>query len=721
MNPLEPEDPRRVGGFALVGRLGAGGMGLVFLGRTPSGRALAVKTVHPHLADDPQFRTRFRREVAAASRVRGEFTAEVVAADADDDPPWMATEYVDGPSLTDAVQAGGPLTVPEVWRLAARIARALVAIHDAGLVHRDLKPSNVVLGPDGPKVIDFGIARAADASVLTSTGVAIGTAGFMAPEQVAAGTVTPASDVFSLGALLFWAATGRNPFGDDAPLALMYRVVHAEPDLHRIQDAELHHLLRTCLARAPEDRPTPEEVASTADSALESDLPTVLREVPRPGPAASGDGGTEPPAGTGPTGPTGPVPVSRRTVLLIGGGLAVAGVGGAFAAMSRNTGSVSSVAASSSVTSPVTSPSASITTSSPSAVAVVATSSAAPSRPWGHAPTSTGPLPARRRLTAVRTGTLWARDASASSLDAMAVTWAPDGGVLAAAQGDRFTGSVVRYWSTTNGATSAGRTLRVPSPGLTRMALSSATGRAGGQLLAVTDADNQFRLFDAPSGRPRASPLTSPGSREDNQLGITPDGTRVLLDKVLYDIGNSDGVWFSGAAAGAFSPDGTLLAAAGTAVLELVDLGTATTVWTVPLAGLGSHDDVAAHVAFAPDGRTVLVAGQWVDPRSTLPDPERPRRTWVWFCDLATSRVWGGDREFSGGIAGAGFLQQGRTAVAATTDGALLLWDVAARGPATARSLAAPLRCLAVDPRPSSARFVVGSERDGLTSWSVRG
>ncbi|UNZ21292.1 serine/threonine-protein kinase [Streptomyces sp. 891-h] len=255
MEPLEAGDPVRVGGFVLRGRLGAGGMGEVFLGRSPGGRAVAVKVVHPHLARQAEFRRRFRREVAAVQAVSGAFTAPVVAAGPQDEPPWIATVYIPGPTLTDSVSEGGPLPEGSVWPLAAGLVEALQAIHANDLLHRDLKPSNVLLATDGPRVIDFGIARAMDATVLTGTGTAIGTPGFMSPEQAEGGQIGPASDVFALGAVIAFAATGHEPFGQGPPLAVLHRVVNNEPRLDGLTDP-LRALVAACLAKNHADRPT---------------------------------------------------------------------------------------------------------------------------------------------------------------------------------------------------------------------------------------------------------------------------------------------------------------------------------------------------------------------------------------------------------------------------------------------------------------------------------
>lgn len=254
MQPLKPDDPRVAGEFRLRARLGSGGMGQVYLGYSPAGRAVAVKICHPEFAADPAFVARFAREVAAARAVNGLYTAPVIDAGPGDSPPWLATSYVPGPSLHQAVTGHGPLPAPAVWRLAAGLAEALQAVHACGLVHRDLKPTNVLLAPDGPRVIDFGIACALDGTVLTAVGHSVGTPGYIAPEQVGGQPVTPASDVFALGSVLCFAATGRTPFGAGEPSAVLYRVVHAEPAVG-IAPGPLRSLVVGCLAKNPADRP----------------------------------------------------------------------------------------------------------------------------------------------------------------------------------------------------------------------------------------------------------------------------------------------------------------------------------------------------------------------------------------------------------------------------------------------------------------------------------
>ncbi|MCI2419896.1 serine/threonine protein kinase [Saccharopolyspora sp. K220] len=255
MQPLLGSDPHRVGDYRLLARLGRGAMGGVYLGRSRGGRVVAVKVIRPDLAEDPEFRERFRREALAARSVGGFWTAAVVHADPDAEQPWLATEYVPGPTLHQAVVDYGPLPEATVRSLAAGLAEALGAIHRANLVHRDLKPANVLLGPDGPRVIDFGISRAMTGKSLTATGMFLGTPGFFSPEQTLGGEIGPPSDVFSLGAVLVFAATGCGPFGEESTAALLYRVAHAEPDLSRVP-AGLQPLLAACLAKDPATRPT---------------------------------------------------------------------------------------------------------------------------------------------------------------------------------------------------------------------------------------------------------------------------------------------------------------------------------------------------------------------------------------------------------------------------------------------------------------------------------
>ncbi|MEU0602730.1 serine/threonine-protein kinase [Streptomyces sp. NPDC006393] len=298
MDGLAPSDPRDVGPYRLLGRLGSGGMGRVYLGRSPSGRRVAVKVVRNEIADDPGFRGRFRREVELAMRVGGYWTAAVVDADPDGPEPWIASEYIPGPSLHRRIADDGPLPAAEVRDLGAGLAEALASIHALGLVHRDLKPSNILLTDTGPRVIDFGISKALEGSgastALTHTGVVMGTPGFMSPEQATGARIGTPSDVFSLGAVLAYAATGAEPFGTGTPVALLYRVVGEEPDLSAVPD-ELRHTIALCLAKDPARRPSPAGLVALLTG---GEHPT--EPVPAPLPTVAYTRSVEAAAATGP-------------------------------------------------------------------------------------------------------------------------------------------------------------------------------------------------------------------------------------------------------------------------------------------------------------------------------------------------------------------------------------------------------------------------------------
>ncbi|MFJ5922979.1 serine/threonine-protein kinase [Kitasatospora sp. NPDC092948] len=325
MERLTADDPSTIGEYRLLRRLGAGGMGRVYLGRTAGGRTVAVKAVRPELADDPEFRARFRQEVSAARRVGGRWTAPVLDADTEGSRPWVATGYIAGPSLGAAVHTGGPLPTASVHALGARLAEALEQVHALGLVHRDVKPSNVLLTLDGPRLIDFGVARALDAAAsLTHSGYVVGSPGFMSPEQAAGSPVGPAGDVFSLGALLAFAATGAAPFGEGVSAAvLLYRVLHEEPDLRGL-DGDLRGTVTDCLAKDPARRPTPAELRAR----LAPGAAAVGPETWLPGPLAAAVGRAAVELldleADGAPGPAMPAVVDRTPTALDGGAAPVA-------------------------------------------------------------------------------------------------------------------------------------------------------------------------------------------------------------------------------------------------------------------------------------------------------------------------------------------------------------------------------------------------------------
>ncbi|MFW6724992.1 protein kinase domain-containing protein [Streptomyces sp. MAR4 CNY-716] len=280
LDPLDDNAPRSIGPYELLAHLGAGGMGEVYVGRDPTGapeRLAAVKTVRAELAGDPAFRRRFHREIRLAGQVGGAHVAGLLGGDADGEPPWLATEYVPGPDLGEAVRRTGPLPEATVRALGAGLAAALRAIHAEGILHRDLKPANVLLAESGTRVIDFGIARARGVTTLTATGRIVGTPGFMSPEHIAGSRkVSTASDVFSLGSVLCYAATGRGPFGEGQPAAVLYRIAEEEPDLDEVP-AGLRELLTRCLDKDPAGRPTAVDLAASLGDPGSPDWPPAVR------------------------------------------------------------------------------------------------------------------------------------------------------------------------------------------------------------------------------------------------------------------------------------------------------------------------------------------------------------------------------------------------------------------------------------------------------------
>jgi serine/threonine protein kinase len=398
MRELQPGDPQLIGPYRLRGRLGAGGMGRVYLGLSPGGRAVAVKVIRADLAQDAEFRARFRREVGVARRVSGLFTAPVIDADVESPVPWLATAYVRGPSLADAVSEHGPLPAASVLVLARGLAEGLSTIHAAGVVHRDLKPANVLLAEDGPRLIDFGISRAVEAGALTHTGLVVGSPGFMSPEQAEGREVGPPSDVFSLGAALAFAATGQGSFGSGSTPALVYRVVYCAPQLDLVP-AEVRPLIDRCLAKDPARRPTADDLLSGAAQpaagwlpepvtrALAAAPPTTTAAAPPGAPAP-----VPPVPGSPPTaGPGRPPRRARRlgrwrplTATLVLSGLVGAG---ATAAVTMTAGSAPAHAAQSA---PQTSPAQTL---APASTPAYTTSSApdASSPPAAAAPPATAP------------------------------------------------------------------------------------------------------------------------------------------------------------------------------------------------------------------------------------------------------------------------------------------------------------------------------------------
>ncbi|MEW2155155.1 serine/threonine-protein kinase [Streptomyces sp. NPDC007189] len=342
VRPARPGDPARIGPYRIVGRLGAGGMGTVHAGVAADGMRVAVKVIHPEQTQDPEFRARFRREVELSSRVTGPHLVPLLAADPDAPTPWLATAFVPGPALNQHVAAHGPLDEGSLYAFAAATAQALAAIHAAGVVHRDVKPQNVLLAPAGPRVLDFGIAHAADGTSVTRTGVTTGTPGWISPEQYRAGTAGPAGDMFAWGALVAYAGTGRLPFGTGAPDVVAFRVMSGEADLAGVP-APLRALVEKALAQEPGDRPPATEAARECAALLASQATQAASAGPPPATAADMVAAVwDVPAGEDPAWQL-PSDRSRSKKRLVGAVVLAAGVvgglaGGAAALLPGDTG-----------------------------------------------------------------------------------------------------------------------------------------------------------------------------------------------------------------------------------------------------------------------------------------------------------------------------------------------------------------------------------------------
>jgi hypothetical protein len=582
---LEPEDPSYIAEYELLGRLGAGGMGRVYLGRSPGGRLVAVKVVHAELVREPESRARFRREVQAARSVTGAFTAPVIDADLDAAQPWLVTSYIAGPSLQEAVTSQGPLPAARVTAFAAGLAEALISIHAANLVHRDLKPSNVLLAEDGPRVIDFGIARGTEDVSITQTGFMVGSPAFMSPEQVNAGEIGPASDVFSLGATLAYAASGTSPFGNGPTPAVLYRIVNGAPDLDSVSDHALRALIADCLAKSPDQRPTPRQILAQCGNgrlAARGQAYESVSRVPAVAPARGqyfGGGatvGAEPGPAPDPREssaraatrdwvPTPPVPAgtarrrrpTRRTVIFSGlAALVAAGVPAGFY-LDRDT----------TVPKPDPSPKA-----------------------------SAGP-----RIFA----TFTSGSGSVSS-----VVFSPDGKTFASGGAD----GKVRLWNT-NGQGPAYSGSGAPIPGSATEELATLTGHtaavnsvafsADGKKLASGSSDKTVRLWDAATRRSIATLTGHTGAV--NSVAFSPDGESVASGSSdmtirLWTTSVNQGIATLTGHTGAvnsvtFSPDGKTLAS-GSADATVRLWSTATQRGTATLTG---HTGAVNSVAFSPD------------------------------------------------------------------------------------------------------------------------
>ncbi|MFB4307500.1 WD40 repeat domain-containing serine/threonine protein kinase [Actinomadura sp. GTD37] len=600
MEPLHPGDPRRIGPYELEARLGAGGMGQVFLGESPGGRRVAVKVVRAEYAEDERFRRRFAREVEAARRVGGFHTAQVVDADPEAESPWLVTAFIPGPSLREVVAERGPLDPDAVRALAAGLAEGLAAIHACGLVHRDLKPGNVIMAADGPRIIDFGIALAADATVLTSHNVVVGTYAYMSPEQVLGDVPGPPGDVFSLGCVLAYAATGGGPFDATSIPAIVHRVLHEEPDLSALPE-DLRNLIAACLAKEPERRPTLDALISTPHSI----------EAPAPHPASSPDDAVSTHANATrvatreqdapAVAPAGPAPVGRRALLIGGGVVAAAATAGVPAALFLTRGDGTGRAAPPAPAprpKGLVSPSGSLTVSDVKSLSEVAVTA-------DGRTIAAGGLDSTITLWDVATGRVLRTIKKTGWVSALA--FSPDGRSLASSCS---TPGLLLIWDAATGRLKVN--VRSGEFGLNSLAYSP-----DGRTIAGANPDAQ--LFDSDSGRRLASyDLRHSGV---NAIDCSPDGRLVaagvdgyyrkppgntvqLLDgrtlrkrgQLVGHTANLTGV--------AFSSDGRLLASsAADKTVRIWDVATRRAVRVIK-AGEATVRDTK----FSPDGSSVLAA-----------------------------------------------------------------------------------------------------------------
>jgi sugar lactone lactonase YvrE len=567
VDSLQPGDPASVGAYRLLGRLGAGGMGQVFLGESPGGRLVAVKLIHSAHMGIPHFRERFAREVEAARRVGGFHTAPVVDANPHADPPWMVTAFIEGPSLQDALGRYGPMPPDRLRALGAGLSEGLGAIHACGLVHRDLKPANVILAADGPRIIDFGIARAVDATTgLTTTGSVVGTIAYMSPEQIRGEPAGPASDVFSLGCVLAFAAAGRPPFLGDSAAAVMYRIVNQAPDLTGVAEAWLTGLITRCLSKTAAERPG---VPAVLTAFTGRDMALLVPAASVPGPAAAEDGPatqTHAPSARAHTTSAGRAPRARRARRRPGQVIAVWVIA-----------AVTAVAAA-------------------GAAALIYGVPALTSRTTARTTnlSVTGPVPVRDRTLPTQAGAQFG-----------GISFSPNGHLLAAGSGGH-----AYLWDL--GTDLRMVTLDDPGDGAGAEAFSP-----GGQVLADADSVlNRVYLWDTATGR-AAGTLTAPGPGGIDGVAFSPDG------KLLAAGDNNKHVYVWDVTTGhltltlanasidggvAFSPDGKLLAAAG-----VTGSGGLTYLWNTAtgkkVATLRDPDGQSVNaVAFNPDG-TLLVTG----------------------------------------------------------------------------------------------------------------
>jgi serine/threonine protein kinase len=603
--PLRTGDPATVGPYRLEALLGAGGMGRVYLGHTPAGSAVAVKVVHREYAEDQAFRRRFEQEVATARLVQGLYTVPVVDADTQADEPWLATAYIPGPSLQHAVAEHGPLPVDATVILVARIAEALQSIHTAGVIHRDLKPSNVILTAEGPKVIDFGIARAAELTSITGTGGMPGTPAYMAPEQILNQELTPAADVFALGILTTFAATGKLVFDGGSIPAIMHQILQQEPALDGCPEP-LRAVAAHCLIKDPVRRPTPSEIIRQLSQPADGEPAAEARPTRVDSePDATAAVGAPPRSGTRlyPSTESGPF-LTRRRLLQAAGIVGGAGVlGGAGIALSTLFPEHRSLNLSS-LPLAATLPGSHISdlAFSPDGTVLAASTRDGAIKLWD----------AENRK---ESATLIAEETGGEHVSLSCVAFSPDGRTLAASGGSEYDG-LIKLWNVADRRLVA--TLRGPgSSAIETVAFSPAGGVLAGSQDRNPGNTSTITLWDFPSGKEQAT-LTLGEIHGGARVAFSADGRILAAHGLqglvqLWDVAGRHQVATLTPAevmpdgqGVAFSPDGRLFATAGGVGPKLWDVASRDEIATVPLSGM-----VLNSVLFSPDSGTLAVRGSY--------------------------------------------------------------------------------------------------------------